>query len=523
MDLIKKNIHMNRRKGKAVSQLTLDDDYNVPDNKPDVGIILQSKGMISVDEAITADDSITIRGGLDFDVLYVGDSDESEINKLQGTIPFEEKINMEGIKAGDHVEIKHMIDDLSIDLINSRKINVRAIITFLLDAEELYDEEVILEAHSEDEMESMTKEFDVMQMAINKKDTYRVKDEIVLGPGKVNIYEILWESIQTANLETRVLDGKIAIQGELFVFILYKGDDEDRTMQWIETSVPVNGLIDCPGCTEDMISNIDIGIGDTKLEIAPDFDGEDRIVQLDVILELDIQMYSEERVHILSDVYGITKTMVPVKSNARLENLLVKNSSKCRVTDRMKIQNKEVRILQLCHGEGEIKIDETSIVENGIDVEGVVAVTIIYITSDDKNPLYATKGIIPFKHVIEAPGIDSSCTYDLKTGIDQLSLTMIDSEEVEVKGILSLCAMVLRKIEEPMITDITVEPVDFERLQEAPGIVGYIVKNGDSLWSIGKEYRIPIQQIKEMNDKENDEVKAGEKLVIIKEMESISL
>ena len=41
MELIKKNIHMNKLKNKAVSQLTLDDDYNVPDSKPDIGKIIQ--------------------------------------------------------------------------------------------------------------------------------------------------------------------------------------------------------------------------------------------------------------------------------------------------------------------------------------------------------------------------------------------------------------------------------------------------------------------------------------------------
>lgn len=514
---------MNRRKGKAVSQLTLDDDYNVPDSKPDVQTILQERGRILIEEVVTSDDNVTIRGSLNFEVLYMGDITEGEVNKLEGSIPFEEKINMEGIKTGDNVGIKYEIDDLSVELINSRKINVRTIITFLLEAEELYDEEVVLEAHSEDEMEFMTKEFDVMQMTVNKKDTYRIKDEIVLSPGKVNIHEILWDSIQTRNLETRVLEDKISIQGELLVFILYQGDDEAGTMQWIEASIPVSGLIDCYGCNEDMISNIDIRIAGRELEIAPDFDGEDRVVHLDVILELDIKMYSEERVHILSDVYGITKTMIPVKSNARLENLLVKNASKCRVTDRMKIQNKQVRILQLCHGEGEIKIDEVNVIENGITVEGVIAVNVLYVTSDDKNPLYATKGMIPFKHVIEADGINPSCVYDLKADIEQLSLTMIDGEEVEVKAILNLCVIVLKKIEEPMIIDITVEPIDFEKLQEMPGIIGYIAKKEDSLWSIGKEYKIPIYRIKEMNGLENDEIKQGERLIIVKEMEALSL
>ncbi len=44
MDLTKKYIHMNREKGKAVTQITLDDDFNVPDMKPDLIRIILDKG-----------------------------------------------------------------------------------------------------------------------------------------------------------------------------------------------------------------------------------------------------------------------------------------------------------------------------------------------------------------------------------------------------------------------------------------------------------------------------------------------
>ncbi len=44
MELIKKNLHMLRQKSEAVNQVTFDEDYNVPDAKPDVGRMIQKKG-----------------------------------------------------------------------------------------------------------------------------------------------------------------------------------------------------------------------------------------------------------------------------------------------------------------------------------------------------------------------------------------------------------------------------------------------------------------------------------------------
>ena len=42
LELVKKNIHMNRWKGNATSQITLDDDFIVPDTMDDVDQVKSS-------------------------------------------------------------------------------------------------------------------------------------------------------------------------------------------------------------------------------------------------------------------------------------------------------------------------------------------------------------------------------------------------------------------------------------------------------------------------------------------------
>ena len=66
LELSKKYIHMNREKGKAVTQITLDDDFNVPDTKPDLIRIILDKGEIRVDEATITQDHVWLKGVLKF-------------------------------------------------------------------------------------------------------------------------------------------------------------------------------------------------------------------------------------------------------------------------------------------------------------------------------------------------------------------------------------------------------------------------------------------------------------------------
>ena len=50
MEIKKQNIHMNYEKASAMSQITLDDDYYLPDYRPDIVKVLKEKGEIRFDE-----------------------------------------------------------------------------------------------------------------------------------------------------------------------------------------------------------------------------------------------------------------------------------------------------------------------------------------------------------------------------------------------------------------------------------------------------------------------------------------
>ena len=43
-----------------------------------------------------------------------------------------------------------------------------------------------------------------------------------------------------------------------------------------------------------------------------------------------------------------------------------------------------------------------------------------------------------------------------------------------------------------------------------------MVKDGESLWDIGKRYYVPVSVIKQTNDLTSDEVKAGDRILIVK-------
>lgn len=105
MELRKESVQMLRIKSKATSQVTFDVDYNVPDVKPDIGRMIQSKGEVSMDEVRLGEGKAFIKGNLLADMLYVGE-EAGKVHSLTAKLSFEETLNLEGIVSGDKICLK---------------------------------------------------------------------------------------------------------------------------------------------------------------------------------------------------------------------------------------------------------------------------------------------------------------------------------------------------------------------------------------------------------------------------------
>ena len=515
MELVKKKIHMDRVASKAGTQMVLEEDVNISDNRPDASHLIAVKGDVVMDEIRVSDDRVSLKGRLQVQMLYLTE-EEGMCASMQAEFPLEEKINMEGVHNGDTVLPSWIIEDLTVGLINSRKISVQAMISFELELEEKAEQEAAVDIYHEEPVEYRKQVHPLLQMAVNKKDIFRIKEEMELPSNLPNAFQIIWHSISLHNIEFRALDEKIALQGEMKAFYLYEGEgDNDKTL-WYENTVPFSGMIECHGCRENMIPDIRYTTSQCNVEIKPDFDGEERVFCVENVLDLEIRLYEEENLEVLSDIYGVSKEIEAVTTEVSLKGLLQHSSGKCKVAEHARIQNTEMHIYQLIHSEGEIQIEEQSVVENGIAVNGTLHVTTIYLCTNGQNTLYATKSSLPFKQVIEVPGITESCVCHIHWTLEQLLVSMLDSDELDIKAALNFEALVFTSKKANLVTDIKVEALDMNKISELPGIVIYIAGTGDTLWDIGKKYYVPIAQLKEVNELVSEEIKAGDKILVVK-------
>ncbi len=521
MELIKRNIHTDNIKSKAQTQMTLEDDVIISDSRPDAAKLIMDRGNVMIEEVKVSDDHANVKGRMRFHVLYLTEngaasSGRSDVADMEGEIPFDEMVFMEGIRGGDNVSVDWELEDLSIGLINSRKLSIQSVVTLMLACGEICDEETAVDLYSEEPVEFRKKTLDIAAMTIKKKDIFRVKEEVEIPGSFPNISTMVWSEITPDAVEFKVLEDKISVQGELRAFFLYRGEGEDEDLCHYETTLPFAGSLDCPGAREGMIPEIRFTAENREVEVRPDFDGEERVITFEQCLDLDICVYEEEKIDLLSDVYGVVNEVSVLEKNADFRRLLSRSSGKTKLSGHFKCEDEKVILHKILHTTCKLQITGQSVAEGGIDLTGVVNMQIFYECSSEEDKYGVIKGTIPFQYMLEADGITENCIYPVQAFVDQIVVAIIDNGEVDVKCVLYFRSNVYSTWQEKIVEQIVVSEPDMEKMASLPGIAVYMVKEGESLWDIGKRYYVPVSVIKQANDLTSDEVRAGDKILIVK-------
>lgn len=516
MELEKVKIHRKREIGSAVSQITLDDDYNVPDYRPDIIKVLKEKGELRFDEVKAGNGAVWIKGSMRFFVLYRCEQGSGKISCLKGEIPFQEKLNLDGLQEFGKVRASGEIEDITIGVINSRKLNVRAVVVLRSVAEEEIDEELTAKLEDPGEYEQQTGNVEALNLLMASHDICRQKSEAVLPSSKPNVQEILWRSVELRNVEGVIREGKVFVTGEVLMAVLYSEEEESERLQWYETTIPLECGVDCEVNEEDCVCRIMATPLASELEVKPDYDGEERILVLELSLSVDIRVWREEKLELLTDIYSLKQMVIPARKERVLEKLLIKNNAKCRMTEQMELPESQERVLQICACEGRVSLEKKEPVENGIRAEGTVTVELLYITTDDNMPVGSIREIYPFSQVIEIPQKSDGLQLEVTSGIEQLAAVMLDQEHIEVKATIDFDLIAFEEQKIFNIEEVTEEPLDMEELENRPGLVGYIAKAGDDLWTIAKENHTTIGDIMETNGWKEKRLEPGDTVLIVK-------
>lgn len=501
-------------------QVPFKTDMIVPDTKPDLGRILKTKARIEIHEKSLDHGRMHWNGQMICQILYAGEEDARDLHAMECRIDMDEYMNLE-LPDGDG-RIRYVLDcqvtEVKAIILNSRKVNLQAILRIRVDVFRYNEHSVISQIEGISQLQVRKSEQQVTVLCLDREEKYMVKDEIAIESSSANIQEILWWEAAIVRTEHRIMNGRAVLQGELLVNVLYHGGNAEESAEYVEKCIPFQGIFDAASLHEDVPLKVVMNPSQIAVRPAADEDGEPRVVLVEAMIDCQIQVYEQQSLTIIEDVYAPGWKLDPQWTLCEMKNCHKQENRLLRIQETLQIPETYPKALHLYGVSAKPQVDDYYALDNVINLDGVLKVQLFYISADERYPIAAIQEMIPFTELIhEIP--ETMESVDVHPVLMKIEADMINEQEIKIQAEIRLDLCVMEEQLLPLMTNIEMETKDPEEFEKMPSMSIYIVQQGEDLWKIAKTHETTMERIATINHlEEPGELPVGRPLLLLKSM-----
>ncbi len=502
----KENILVRKKEEQEKSSVWIEQDILVPDTKPDILKILKVSTMPFITKVESQEGKLKVQGRLNSYILYRSVDETTPYKTVTYSYDFNEVIKSEKINSNSLVNIKPSIRNIIFQAPNERKISLKNELFLDMDVEEERNISLLKNILDEKNVELERKELKLENIVTKSSKNIDIREEIVLDTELPDIDEIAFENHRISNVEYKKNYNKVIVKGDLEGYLVYTTKNADRILNKEEYSIPFTTFFEIADIKDEYRFDINLDI----LNFIPR-KNTDNVTSNSVIVDSSINcrlyVIEDKKMDVINDFYFLDKeeNITKTKERIKLEKLDKKISHNIDHTFKDVISETD-NIIEYNINLGSII---SKIVDNNCFCEGIMKISVLVENSKTKEINCKTLEL-PIEHKEELKGIKcSGCMLD----IDSISLTKQD-KNIVLKGNLLITLKEDNICSVDIVENIETENLDSKDLDD---IIIYIVKEGDTLFSIAKKYKTTVKNIlksNDINDPQKSEI--GKKLIIIR-------
>lgn len=503
--------------GQQLSQVLVEGDVVVPEVKSDIARILDVDGTVIVNSKEVIQDKVMVEGAVLCTVLYVGQGDSQLIESLETEIGFTHYLDVPGAKPNMLSTLKCQVEHIEYEVINSRKLSIKAVVNLHSRVNEVIGLEVI---HNFKDMPNIQMLKDKVAVSYSQGQGSSqgiVREALELEEGMPSIQKILKKSASVKVNNRKVMDNRAVIEGDIRIQLVYLCDDPNEPLQHVNYDMPFTHSVDIVGAYQGLECAADVWVQELFVEPREDINGEMRVLNVEAVIAAEARVFETETKELLIDAYCPGLSIQPKKRRIRLTQTVGEVQDQLVIKDSVTFPENVPQAARILYVETKPIITDQHISDGKVVIEGVLVSKVIYQSTDPSYGLASIKEDIPFRHGITVEGAREDMECQSQLMVDHTSCTLIAPDEIELRAVLTAEARVFSSLEKEVFLDVEVEEL---KQGEDAGIYVYFVQPGDSLWSIAKKYNTTIDTILKYNDiAESQVLTPGEKLLIYKKLE----
>jgi spore morphogenesis protein SipL/LysM domain-containing protein len=274
-----------------------------------------------------------------------------------------------------------------------------------------------------------------------------VEKEVYVNTGSSQMENLIWTDARTDILSSKILEGRVLINGLVKFNILYK--DSEGDLYTLEEQSDFKEEIEIEGISEEM--NLDI---DTKIEYIEEEIDENKIY-LRAVINLSGEATETKHLEMIKDIEG-EDDLQSLKKEVKYKEVFGNEVSYEQIKDTIEVDDQKPPIEKVIKFSAISNELESVVGEDRVIVSGEVLVSMIYLSGGHVHTL---KESIPFNHFVEIEGVYNDLDNTLKMNIKDGNYEVLEDEfgdlrKVDLNFNVEMITNVYRNTSRNLIIDI---------------------------------------------------------------------
>ena len=258
-------------------------------------------------------------------------------------------------------------------------------------------------------IETIKKNISINRIVNQTTEKFTLQEDAIIPDIKPDILKTVSTSGNVCIYKKEVSDGKIKLEGNVEIYLIYLADSETDNIRGINTNIDFKEIIECRDALEGMWINEKVTIKSIECKVL-----NGRKVNIKVELEAEITLYANEDLDIVNDVENI-QDIQEIRKNVKFNSVVGSNSTKTYAKETVKI-NTEDNLAEILRVDISIINKDTKMSYNKILAKADADVKIMYLTED--NRIRNVEEKIPIMGFVEMQNISEDdicdCRYTIK-------------------------------------------------------------------------------------------------------------
>lgn len=481
----------------GVKHTEISEEFILPDFLPDIKRVIRADATPRIDGKYLSDGKLSFDGDVACRMLYTDDN-----NCLKSVIfnaSFSDSAEIACISSECIANLVSTPESLVCRAVNPRRVSVRMRIDTEVTVWCTRSFRPVLSGDYGAATEVLTEEVQCVKLICAGENALNAAADIEVDGALPQIGNVIACDVGMSFFECKPGDGRVLCRGEMPITVFYSSPTDDgESYTALFRKLPVAQVIIADGAVEGYECNARGCVSDVKVNVSENGFGERRILELDITYRMYLNCVTNSSVTVTRDIYACDKD-VEVKTEEVTFNRFARNYSTTVSVNHIG----EAADVFPAEAEGVLgvfshpRVKSVTLEEDGkrISVEGIAETGVIFNGSDG---ISGADYPVPFKVELEASGVPAEFEYACDA-VCMGARARIDSGKVYTDMELQLNLMILGSEEKTALASANFTDKADDNSSNGIGLRLFYPAEGETLWSIGKQFGISRERIAEAN------------------------